>query len=36
MNDFESFLIVDLTGTTLDCGVILEKFKQLMCVIDNC
>ncbi|MGP1947398.1 MAG: hypothetical protein ACTS85_03370 [Arsenophonus sp. NC-PG7-MAG3] len=27
MNDFESFLIVDLTGTTLDCGVILEKFK---------
>lgn len=33
VNDYESSLIVDLGGTTLDCGVVLGKFKQLMHVI---
>ncbi|MFP3013802.1 MAG: hypothetical protein ACTS8R_04960 [Arsenophonus sp. NC-QC1-MAG3] len=33
VNDFKSSLIVDLGGTTLDCAVILRKFKQLMHII---
>ncbi|MGP1958536.1 MAG: hypothetical protein ACTS7E_00590 [Arsenophonus sp. NC-CH8-MAG3] len=30
VNDFESSLIVDFIGTTLDRGFILVKFKKLM------
>lgn len=33
VNDYESSLIVDLGGTTLDCGVVLGKFRQLTHVI---
>ncbi|MGP1956501.1 MAG: hypothetical protein ACTS8H_01890 [Arsenophonus sp. NC-PE1-MAG3] len=36
VNNFESSIIVDLARTTLGCGVILRKFKQLMHAIDDC